>query len=117
MLERIICKLVEEASSCEPVAGQRHAAAVVHRGRIISLETNSKKTHPIQKRWGKNRHSIYLHAEVNAIIKAMKTTVNFNECDLYVIRLDKMGNLAKSKPCRGCQDAIKHYNFKEVYHS
>jgi len=50
----------------------RLASAVVYRNRIIAIGTNQKKSHPFQKKYAKNENSIYLHAEICAIVNALK---------------------------------------------
>ncbi len=114
-----------------------HAAAVVYKGRIISIATNGHKSHPIQKMYGRNRSdnpnggeravcachntkAIYLHAEVHAMIKAYAqiSESKFKRCSLYVIRVNReSGDLMFSKPCDGCMDAIDEFGINKIYHS
>jgi deoxycytidylate deaminase len=103
--------------------GSRIAAAVVHKGRIISIGTNRKKTHPFQAKFGKNDEAIYLHAETDAIQRAMRATIGnpigFEKCHFYIFRSkwhDDLGFLGTglAKPCAGCTRAIEAYGFKTV---
>lgn len=118
---RIICFLSEKAKEIKkPVGKSRHACAIVDKkGRVVSYGTNSRKTHPLQQKWGDRKSRIYLHAEISAIIKA-GNRIGFDElpsCSLYVIRVGARGEFRSSKPCSGCQKAIDHYRFKSVIHS
>lgn len=103
----------------------RLAAAVVLRGDIISVGFNRKKTHPFQVQYQTNDKQIYLHAETDAINRALKY-VNASElkkATLYVARVKYIDNKSKkaiwaeSKPCIGCQKAIKQYEIKNVIHT
>lgn len=119
MNRRILLQLVDSCRTVEPVASSRHTAAVVYKNKIIAVGCNSTKTHPIQAKYGRNSKSIYLHAEVHAMIKATALigVDKLRYCDLYVIRLGKKGELLNSKPCSGCQRMIDDLQFRKVYHS
>lgn len=72
---------------------------------------NSRKTHPLAAKFGKNSKSYCLHAEVDAIRKCKQ------DCDgavLYVARVLKNGSPALARPCEGCQRAIMAFNIKNV---
>jgi len=101
------------------------AAAVVHRGKVIARGNNQKKSHPIQQQFAKNPEAIFLHAEVDALYKASRilTPSELAKATLYIARKKHPGPRtnevvwALSKPCDGCQKAIKYYNIKEVVYS
>lgn len=84
------------------------------RGRIISIGTNSySKTHPIQAYFAKKTkedYKIYLHAEIDAILKAKGKNIH----KIHVIRFDKNGNQALAAPCKTCMEAIKAFGVKEI---
>lgn len=75
---------------------------------------NSKKTHPLAKRFGRNSQAICLHAEVDAIRKAIRSGSETFGSSLYVARILKNGTPAMAKPCPGCQRAIIAFGIKEV---
>lgn len=99
------------------------SAAVVHKKEIISIGTNQEKTHPLQERFSKNPHAVYLHAEISAIARALRVVdENFlSKCDLYVMRVkkDNKKNFVRgmAKPCEGCSQAIQHFCFKNTYYT
>lgn len=116
---RIESWLINTAVSNEVFSGSRHAAAIVHKKRVVSTGTNRKKTHPLMLEYGRNDKSIFLHAEIDAIVKAINMHgVEFlKDCSLYVLRISKDEKLMPSKPCKGCQRAIKAFGIKNVYYT
>lgn len=101
------------------------AAAVVIRNEIISVGFNRKKSHPFQAQFGSNDKSIYLHAETDAINRALKyiSKEDLRKATLYVARVKYKDNHSKkviwaeSKPCCGCQRAITSHGIKRVIHT
>ena len=93
-------------------------ASVVHKGVPISIGYNSyTKSHPLQLEISGHPQKIYLHAEVDAVNKALKQIDKnmLRRCDLYVIRLKKDGTYGASKPCENCSKYIDG-KLKNVYH-
>lgn len=103
------------------------AAAVVSKRDIISVGINVMRSHPIQKKFGKNDMAIYLHAEINAIVNSLNhiDKDDLRKCTLYVYRVKKDSNDPKkaqwvdgmSCPCEGCMSAIDAFKIKRVVHS
>lgn len=100
------------------------ASALVHRNKIISYGVNSMKSHSFQKRYGKNEHAIFLHAEVAAIYAAKKMKFEkFDNSILYIARIkykdttknDIISGLAA--PCDGCLRCINDHNIKSVVYT
>lgn len=99
-----------------PVGAARIAAAIVYKNELISVGVCSYKSHPLQKYYGRNSHSIYLHAEVDALIKARSRIgergISLKKCTLYIARVKKSYANATdfipglAKPCEGCMKAI-----------
>ena len=76
---------------------QNHVAMIIGpRGRTLSLGRNKLKTHPIQAYWAKRLgkdHKIYLHAETDALIKAMNKhggPESVHDTDILVVRFNKI---------------------------
>lgn len=85
-------------------------------GALLATGVNSyTKTHPIQYKYackaGKP-YKMYLHAEISAIIKALK--VNSNPYKIEVIRIGKDGRLRMAKPCLVCMEAIRDAGIKKI---
>lgn len=109
----------------------KHAAAIVKKGKIISMGYNRVK---------KNNGFNSIHAERDALINCPKSKIKGSS--LYVIRLNytnyyeshnlnrfkknkviisKNHNCLYSKPCKSCENLIhkyiKHYHLKKVYYT
>jgi deoxycytidylate deaminase len=103
----------------------RLAAAIVIRNEIISIGFNRKKSHPFQAQYQGHEGKIYLHAETDAINRAMKyvTRDELKRAKLYIARVKYTDNKSKrvvwgqSKPCNGCQRAINAYGITTVIHT
>jgi deoxycytidylate deaminase len=117
--EKIFSFLEEGLENLERVANARVAAAVVHRGCIVSIETNQFKSHPFQALYSRNEESVYWHAETNAIHSALRKLSNrqLSQSALYVCRLDQSNNRCLAKPCEGCMKAIRRYKIKRVFYT
>lgn len=92
------------------------ALAYDRKGRLISVGRNSYvKTHPLQAYYGRKAgkpKAIYLHAEVDALIKARGVVHK-----LVVIRYGAKGTPLLAKPCKACQLAIRDFGVKHVEHT
>lgn len=133
MDERIIEILRGVAETVKPVAAARIAAAVVARGKIISIGTCQMKTHPWAIKYQRNEHANYLHAEVDAIYKASKilTARQFKKATLYVVRVrydhaehirqkhksDSVLCFGNSKPCSGCTSCIDEFGINRIVYT
>jgi deoxycytidylate deaminase len=117
--DKILRRLLSAVNGATLIGSSRHAAAIVWRDRVISVGVNSLKSHPAMVKHQPNKQRIYLHAEVDAIIKATnRHGVDFlSECSLYVLRQTKGGRVANSEPCPGCSNMIQAMGIKHVYHS
>jgi len=97
----------------------KHKVACVitdKRGRILSIGQNSyNKSHPTQAYYAKQcKHfeKIYLHAEIDALIK-----LNHRPHKIYIARVNKKGEPKLAAPCSICAMAIKEAGIKEIYHT
>lgn len=103
------------------------AAALVIKRDVISVGVNVLRSHPIQKKYGKNDQSIYLHAEINAIVNSLNHVDrdDLRRASLYVYRVKKDTNDPKRRhwvdgmscPCEGCMSAIDAFKIRRVIHS
>ncbi len=97
----------------------RHYAHVYDkRGRLLAVAENSYvQTHPRMARLARRvgePNRVYLHAEVSAIIKALKRGEPY---EIRVYRHFKDGSPAPSKPCPACMLAIKEANIKKIWYT
>lgn len=88
------------------------ALAYDKRGRLIAIGKNSyKKTHPIQYKYAHeiNKGQIYLHAEMDALIKA-----RFHVHKMVINRIGKSGKFLASQPCSTCLCALMDAGVEEL---
>jgi deoxycytidylate deaminase len=96
---------------------KQNITAIIYdkKGRVLSVGRNSYlKTHPTQAKLAKKAglpEKIYLHAEVDAIIKCKNLSKAHK---IFVSRVDHKGKTRLAKPCPVCQSAIKQAHIKEI---
>ena len=92
---------------------------LVYKKKIISVGSNSNKTHPLQKQYDiyRNRKGLKhrIHAEIDAIIQCSKS--DLNGAYLYNYREDKDGNISNSRPCQACIHALKDKGIKRIFYT
>jgi tRNA(Arg) A34 adenosine deaminase TadA len=101
---------------------QKTGCVIVEKDRIIARGVNSEKTHPLAATFSKHPLAVYLHAEIDAIIKAARKGSNFSSARIYIARRTYNNNRVPvghglAKPCSGCAAAIAHFNFGFVGYS
>jgi deoxycytidylate deaminase len=92
----------------------RHFAFILHKNRVVSIGRNSKKSHPINRKYGYFEGS-GIHAEACAVIKSGK--VDHSKNILVTFRIDRNEKVAMGKPCKHCQKLLGDVIFKEIYYS
>jgi len=85
------------------------AAIYNKKGKLISIGWNKHKTHP---RYGSHIFS-RIHAEGDALIKALKTRKSLR--DSYIVVYRQNGNRAKPCPC--CESMLREAGIKYVYYT
>lgn len=122
--DKIFSTLTKMAETIEPVGNARLAAAIVIKNEIVAFGINRRKSHPFQKKFGRNCDAIFLHAEIDAIKNSLRhvDTDALSRASLYVARVKKgKGNRfiqGLAKPCEnGCCNAIAAFNIKNVYYT
>lgn len=95
----------------------RIGAVLVHKNFVVSAGANLSTSHPLQYNYNTKvgrlapRHC--LHAEMHAIVRA-RDYGWFDQCDMFVARLDRRGKLAMCKPCRACHQALEDRGIQRV---
>lgn len=113
-MNEIFKELAKHALKADSVGNSRHSTAIVHKGKILSIGLNRRKTHPLQKLFSDRPERLYIHSEIDAITKIKNKTI-LKECDVYVLRLTKGGHIGNSKPCEGCKKALTYYGIQGIY--
>ena len=99
---------LEESSRCF------HTAFILRRSNIISIGVNAyKKTHPLNLKYRYHPLKNGTCAELVAVIKGRLT--DYTGHDMVVVRIDRNGNPAQSRPCAGCEFLINQLNFRKVW--
>lgn len=105
--------------------GARLAACVTYKGKVVSFGLNQLKSHPFQLLYGKNKDSLFLHAEVDAIYRATKrlTSQELAKSTIYVARVKRASSVDKgfinglAQPCIGCARCIATFGLKRVVYT
>ena len=114
------------AADLEGIRSSRHAAFVVWKNRIYAVGVNGYKSHPVMAQYQvKHEDQIYLHAEIDAMIKAQKrlNQDQMQKATVYVSRVvypkpfSKLAIQKNSKPCEVCMNYMLDMGIKKVIYS
>lgn len=116
---KIINRTIDIAMSLCPLNLEHrcsHIAFLIRNSKIVHIGTNSCKSHPETLKYDyKNHQLVGIHAELAVCMKSGKE--NLRDYKMVVLRVNRNGKLANSKPCCGCQSVIKQFNVGEVWYS
>jgi tRNA(Arg) A34 adenosine deaminase TadA len=100
-----------------PTDLNKMGAIIVKRKRVIGKGMNTRRSHPLQKIFSQSDLKIALHAEISAIIDALRNNEEeeLKGATIFVARVLKNGSRAIAKPCVICQKAIEAYGIKATY--
>jgi hypothetical protein len=119
MKPRILKRAVETAHALCPInwknVNNSHIAFLVKKNKIVKIGWNKKKTHPKIAKHPYHDGYVNTHAELDVILKSGLD--NLDDHSMIVLRVDRKGRLANSKPCTGCLSLLKSYNLSEVFYS
>lgn len=94
-----------------------HIAVVIHRGKVLSIATNSVGT----RSRGCGYQERTIHAE-RAALKKVGDTSKLNGAVLVVIRISRgLKEVVNSEPCHSCrchlEKCIREHGLRQVYYS
>ena len=93
----------------------RLGALIVKKNRIVSMGTNAKRSHPLQKKFSSRPDlEAWRHAEVHSL--SLCRIEDAIDAKIYVGRVLANNEWASSKPCEGCTKALKHFGIKGAYY-
>ena len=119
MKPRILKRAVETAHALCPTnwknVNNSHIAFLVKKNKIVKIGWNRKRTHPEISKHPYHDGYVGTHAELDVILKSGLD--NLDDHSMIVLRVDRKGRLANSKPCLGCLSLLKSYNVDEVFYS
>lgn len=96
------------------VKGLPRMAALLWVDGQMFVGLNSRKTHPLAKKFSKNDKTICLHAEIDAIRKCISCGIDPSGGVMAVARVLKNNTPALAKPCAGCASAIVAFGIRNV---
>lgn len=100
---------------------QHHVCFIVKNGHIIEYGYNKDKTHPGMLKIPGYKTFAQIHAEFDAITKFLAkykdARKKATKCEIIVVRTRCSGDMANSKPCRGCYHLIEQMGFRAVWYS
>ena len=119
MKTRVIKKAIDIAHALCPTnwknVNNSHIAFLVKKNKIVKIGWNRKRTHPEISKHPYHDGYVGTHAELDVILKS--GLEDLNDHSMIVLRVDRKGRLANSKPCPGCLSLLKSYNVEEVFYS
>lgn len=121
--EPLLLMLKDVAEQVVPTSGSRHAAALLYKGRVISIGINSRKTHSFAAEYGKCEGCEQFHAETHAIHQGKRLLSSLERCTLIVVRAKKVKAkdahyvFGSSRPCAGCMRCIQDHNVRTLVYS
>lgn len=100
----------------------RHFSFVFDGTHIVSVGTNSRKTHPanldfpyVSRKSKKISEVVGTHSELKAALRAGMR--NCRGLTLVNTRVNRNGRLDYSRPCGGCMELIEKLGFLKVYYT
>lgn len=101
-----------------------HVGCVVAiKNNILSVASNSEKTHTLQKVYNRYRDfdvdtmPCKLHAEICALSLLYKKPIDWVHTEVYVYREWRNGKPAISRPCPACMGLIKDLGIKTIIYN
>lgn len=100
-------------------------AILIKNTSIISTGVNKQKEHPLQKYYNSFRFdqeemlddsmNHFLHAEIDTIVKVRYRDIVGST--MFIFREDASENLAMSRPCSACFQALREFKISEIYYT
>ena len=95
---------------------QRHGAILVKGGSIINTCFNKDKFCSFAGKFrDPNSGPATIHAELGCVLGLARDVTSGG--DIFVCRINKIGELRNSKPCIMCHQVMKHVGIKRVYYT
>lgn len=99
-----------------PYGKIRHGALLVKGGSVINSSCNKENYSSFGKRFrNPARGHATVHAELGVVLGLPRSVTT--GADVYVCRINRVGEFRNSKPCSMCHAALKHVGVKRVYYT
>jgi tRNA(Arg) A34 adenosine deaminase TadA len=106
-------------AKANPTDLNKMAAIIAKRTRILGTGMNSRKTHPLQRRFSNHPLKVCIHAEIDAIRDALRSheEEELHGATIFVARVMKNGSTGYAKPCSTCSKALDAYGITAVHYT
>lgn len=91
-----------------------HGAVLVRGNKIIATGFNHYVSDSLRFLTTNNSS---IHAEQDAIYKALIKKERIDNCILYVVRVNNNGTYRNSQPCNHCKSKIMSHKIRTIYYS
>jgi hypothetical protein len=92
---------------------KKHVSLILHKNKIVSVGTNSFKTHPKAKEIG--YHFEEMHSELEAY-QRVPFKIKKKKLTLVNVRFNRFGEMRMSRPCELCSPWCREI-FNEIYYT
>lgn len=122
-------EIAREVSELSTFDKYRLGAIITIKGVVVARGWNKHKSHPKQKYYNQFRTNLiegtqvvdaaqnFLHAEVDAINKAIRLGVDLSKAELTVFRRGIDGFQKMARPCGGCMECAKINKIPVIHYS
>lgn len=91
----------------------KHFSFLVDKTHIVSIGWNSQhKTHPLSHKYKYRFNAI--HSELSCIVRYKKNPKNLR---LINTRINRLGQIGFSKPCKNCRAWLSTMNLRDIYYT
>lgn len=113
--------MAEDVSECSDHYRFKIGALITKGRKILATGFNTlKKTHPLQAQYAESVNkpeSIFIHAELAAIIEARSKNIDISGSSIYVFRRGLGGDIRMARPCKICMRALRDHGIKTIHYS
>lgn len=121
----------KQIASTSTYDGHSLGCVITYKGHIVSMASNSNKTHPLQRKYNKKYRKFnksekpimdLAHAEILALANIpypIEQNIRWNEVNVYVYRISpgKRLQMGLARPCAACLAALRDKGIKNLYYS
>lgn len=93
----------------------RHGAVLAKSSRVLNVSGNINRYCKFADFHRTEDGHGTIHAEIGAILGISRSVLRSS--DVYVIRINREGELMNSRPCDMCMTAMQHVGIKRVFYS
>ncbi len=117
-------RLAKNASENSDFKQHHIGCLAVYHHKILDVSWNTNRTSPHQKQANQfrilngNNITHKCHAEIELLNKLQRFhNLDFSKINIYLYRERNDGELALSRPCNGCYEALRKFGVKNIYYS